>query len=84
MLVELEYDLTMGQPYFQPVYRILYTQDYWDEVIADWVFDGVDPSPFTGVGVAYVPAIDPEYQDEVPYRRYCNDGLAYMGPEEWE
>lgn len=80
LLVELEYDLTMGQPYFQPVYRILYTQDYWDEVIADWVFDGVDPSPFTGVGVAYVPAIDPEYQDEVPYRRYCNDGLAHMTP----
>ena len=82
LLVELEYDLTMGQPYFQPVYRILYTQDYWDEVIADWVFDGVDPSPFTGVGVAYVPAIDPEYQDEVPYRRYCNDGLAHMTPED--
>ena len=39
---------------------------------------------FTGVGVAYVPAIEPEYQDEVPYRRYFNDGLAYMGPEEWE
>ena len=64
------------------MYRILYTQDYWDQVIADWMFDGVDPSPFMGVGIAYVPAIDPEYQDEVPYRRYFNDGLAHHTPEE--
>lgn len=80
--VTIEYDTTEGQPYFQPVYRILYTQDYWDEVIADRMFDGVDPSPFTGVGIAYVPAIDPEYQDEVPYRRYFNDGLAHHTPED--
>lgn len=80
--VTIEYDTTDGQPYFQPVYRILYTQDYWDQVIADWMFDGVDPSPFMGVGIAYVPAIDPEYQDEVPYRRYFNDGLAHHTPEE--
>ncbi len=80
--VTIEYDTTEGQPYFQPVYRILYTQDYWDEVIADWMFEGVDPSPFTGVGIAYVPAIDPEYQDEVPYRRYFNDGLAHHTPED--
>lgn len=80
--VAIEYDTTEGQPYFQPVYRILYTQDYWDEVIADRMFKGVDPSPFTGVGIAYVPAIDPEYQDEVPYRRYFNDGLAHHTPED--
>ena len=80
--VTIEYDTTEGQPYFQPVYRILYTQDYWDEVIAGWMFEGVDPTPFTGVGVAYIPAIDPKYQDEVPYRRYLNDGLAHHTPEE--
>lgn len=80
--VTIEYDTTEGQPYFQPVYRILYTQDYWDEVIADWMFDGVDPTPFMGVGIAYVPAIDPKYQDEVPYRRYFNDGLAHHTPED--
>ena len=81
--VTLEYDTTEGQPYFQPVYRILFTQDYWDEVIADWMFDGVDPSPYMGVGTAYVPAIEPEYQDEVPYRRYFNDGLAHFTPEDF-
>ena len=84
ILISLEYDISVGQPYFQPVYRILYTQDYWDEVAAHQMFDRVDTSPFTGAGIAYVPAIDPKYQDEVPYRRYFNDGLAYMGPEEWE
>lgn len=77
--VTIEYDTTEGQPYFQPVYRILYTQDYWDEVIADWMDEGVDPSRYTGVGIAYVPAIEPEYQDEVPYQRYFNGGLAYHG-----
>lgn len=43
IFVSLEYDISMGQPYFQPVYRILFTQDYWD--MADRMFDGVDPSP---------------------------------------
>lgn len=80
IFVSLEYDIGVGQPYFQPVYRILFTQDYWD--MADWMFDGVDPSPFMGVGIAYVPAIDPKYQDEVPYRRYFNDGLAHITPED--
>lgn len=80
IFVSLEYDIGVGQPYFQPVYRILFTQDYWD--MADWMNDGVDPSPFMGVGVAYVPAIDPKYQDEVPYRRYFNDGLAHITPED--
>ncbi len=82
IFVSLEYDISMGQPYFQPVYRILYIQDYWDGLIADWMFDGMDPSSFMGVGVAYVPAIAPEYQDEVPYQRYFNDGLAHHTPEE--
>ena len=82
--VTLEYDVSQGQPYLQPVYRILFTQKYWDTIIAGRMDDGVDTSAFTGVGVAYVPAIEPEYQEEVPYRRYFNDGLAYMGPEEWE
>lgn len=81
--VTLEYDASQGQPYFQPVYRILFTQDYWDEVIASRMDDGVDTSTFTGVGVAYVPAIEPEYQDEVPYRRYFNDGLAHFTPEDF-
>ncbi|WP_297233774.1 hypothetical protein [uncultured Flavonifractor sp.] len=80
IFVSLEYDISVGQPYFQPVYRILFVQSYWD--MADRMFDGVDPSPFMGVGIAYVPAIDPEYQDEVPYRRYFNDGLAHHTPEE--
>lgn len=80
IFVSLEYDISMGQPYFQPVYRILFVQDYWD--MADWMDDGVDPSPFMGVGIAYVPAIDPKYQDEVPYRRYFNDGLAHFTPED--
>ena len=44
---------------------------------------GVDTSTFTGVGGAYVPAIGPEYQDEVPYRRYFNDGLAHFTPEDF-
>ena len=81
--VTLEYDTGPGQPYFHPVYRILFTQDYWDEVIADRMFDGVDPSPFTGVGIAYVPAIEPESLDEAPYRRYFNDGLAHFTPEDF-
>lgn len=81
--VTLEYDASQGQPYFQPVYRILFTQDYWDEVIASRMDDGVDTSTFTGVGVAYVPAIEPEYQEKVPYRRYFNDGLAHFTPEDF-
>ena len=80
IFVSLEYDISMGQPYFQPVYRILFVQSYWD--MADLMFDGVDPSPFMGVGVAYVPAIDPEYQDQLPYRQYFNDGLAHFTPED--
>lgn len=81
--ITLEYDTGPGQPYFQPVYRILFTQDYWDEVIPSLLQnDGLDASVFTGVGIAYVPAIDPEYQDEVPYRRYFNDGLAHHTPED--
>lgn len=28
------------------------------------------------------PAFDPEYQDEVPYRRYFNDALAHHTPED--
>ena len=80
IFVSLEYDTSPDQPYFQPVYRILFVQSYWD--MADWLEPGVDPSPFMGVGIAYVPAIDPEYQDEVPYRRYFNDGLAHHTPEE--
>lgn len=81
--VTLEYDASQGQPYLQPVYRILFTQDYWDEVIAGRMDDGVDTSAFTGVGVAYVPAIESEYQEEVPYRRYFNDGLAHFTPEDF-
>lgn len=79
--VTIEYDFS-AYPYIQPVYRILFTQDYWDEVIADWMHDGVDPSPFMGVGIAYVPAIDPKYQDEIPYYRLFNDAPAHHTPED--
>lgn len=77
IFVSLEYDTNPSQSYFQPVYRILFVQSYWD--MADWMDDGVDPTPFMGVGVAYVPAIDPAYQDQVPYN---NDALAYHTPED--
>lgn len=81
--ITLEYDIGSGQPYLQPVYRILFTQDYWVELIPALLQnDGLDASIFTGVGTAYVPAIEPEYQDEVPYRRYFNDGLAHHTPED--
>ena len=79
--VTIEYDFS-AYPYIQPVYRILFTQDYWDEVIADWMHDGVDPSPFMGVGIAYVPAIDPKHQDEIPYYRLFNDAPAHHTPED--
>lgn len=81
--VTLEYDVSQGQPYLQPVYRILFTQNYWDTIIASRMDDGVDTSAFTGVGTAYVPAVDPQYQDEIPYRRYFNDGLAHFTPEDF-
>ena len=82
--VTLEYDIGSGQPYSQPVYRILFTQDYWTELIPGLLHSGgLDASVFTGVGIAYVPAVEPEYQDEVPYRRYYNDGLAHFTPEDF-
>lgn len=77
--VVLTYDASDDQRWFQPVYRILFTQADWDMV--DWM-SGVDPEPYMGVGIAYVPAIDPEYQDEVPYQRFFNDGLAHHTPED--
>ena len=80
--VVLTYDTSDYQRWFQPVYRILFTQEDWD--MADWMSDGVDPEPYMGVGVAYVPAIDPAYQDEVPYQRFFNDGLAHHTPEDLE
>ncbi len=81
--VTIEYDFS-PYPYIQPVYRILFTQNYWDEVIADWVHDGVDPASYMGVGVAYVPAVDPAYQNEIPYYRLFNDSLAHHTPDELE
>ena len=80
--VVLTYDTSAYQRWFQPVYRILFTQEDWD--MADWMSDGVDPEPYMGVGVAYVPAIDPEYQDEAPYQRFFNDGLAHHTSEDLE
>ncbi len=80
--VTLQYDTSDDQRWFQPVYRILFTQEDWD--MADWMSDGVDPEPYMGVGVAYVPAIDPEYQDEAPYQRFFNDGLAHHTSEDLE
>lgn len=80
--VVLTYDTSDDQAWFQPVYRILFTQEDWD--MADWMSDGVDPESYMGVGVAYVPAIEPEYQDEAPYQRFFNDGLAHHTPEDLE
>ena len=77
--VTLQYDTSDDQRWFQPVYRILFTQEDWD--MADWM-SGVDPEPYMGVGIAYVPAVDPEYQDQVPYQRFFNDGLAHHTPED--
>ena len=77
--VTLQYDTGDDQRWFQPVYRILFTQEDWD--MADWM-SGVDPELYMGVGIAYVPAVDPEYQDQVPYQRFFNDGLAHHTPED--
>ena len=77
--VTLQYDTSDDQRWFQPVYRILFTQEDWD--MADWM-SGVDPELYMGVGIAYVPAVDPEYQDQVPYQRFFNDGLAHHTPED--
>ena len=44
--VTLEYTTQDYQTYFQPVYRILFTQDY------------CDASRFAGVAAAYVPAME--------------------------
>ena len=77
--VTLQYDISDDQRWFQPVYRILFTQEDWD--MADWM-SGVDPELYMGVGIAYVPAVDPEYQDQVPYQRFFNDGLAHHTPED--
>ena len=79
--VTLQYDTSDDQRWFQPVYRILFTQEDWD--MADWM-SGVDPELYMGVGEAYVPAVDPEYQDQVPYQRFFNDGLAHHTPEDLE
>ena len=79
--VTLQYDTSDDQRWFQPVYRILFTQEDWD--MADWM-SGVDPELYMGVGIAYVPAVDPEYQDQVPYQRFFNDGLAHHTPEDLE
>ena len=79
--VTLQYDTSDDQRWFQPVYRILFTQEDWD--MADWM-SGVDPELYMGVGEAYVPAVEPEYQDQVPYQRFFNDGLAHHTPEDLE
>ena len=79
--VTLQYDTGDDQRWFQPVYRILFTQEDWD--MADWM-SGADPDLYMGVGEAYVPAVDPEYQDQVPYQRFFNDGLAHHTPEDLE
>ena len=40
--VTLEYAAEDYQAFFQPVYRILFTQDYWDAYLAEWMGDEAD------------------------------------------
>ena len=73
--VTLEYAAEDYQAFFQPVYRILFTQDYWDAYLAEWMGDEADASRFTGVAAAYVPAVD-----VLDFRMYANDGELHRTP----
>lgn len=73
--VTLEYAAEDYQAFFQPVYRILFTQDYWDAYLAEWMGDGADASRFTGVAAAYVPAVD-----GLDFRMYANDTEVHRTP----
>ena len=73
--VTLEYAAEDYQAFFQPVYRILFTQDYWDAYLAEWMGDGADVSRFTGVAAAYVPAVD-----GLDFRMYANDTEVHRTP----
>lgn len=73
--VTLEYAAEDYQEYIQPVYRILFTQDYWDVYLAEWMDDEVDASRFTGVAVAYVPAVD-----GLNFQMYANDWEVHRTP----
>ena len=73
--VTLEYAAEDYQAFFQPVYCILFTQDYWDTYLAEWMGDEADASRFTGVAAAYVPAVD-----VLDFRMYANDGELHRTP----
>ena len=73
--VTLEYAAEDYQAFFQPVYRILFTQDYWDAYLAERMGDGADVSRFTGVAAAYVPAVD-----GLDFRMYANDTEVHRTP----
>ena len=73
--ITLEYAAQPYQTCFQPVYRILFTQDYWDAYLAEWMHDDVDASRFTGVAAAYVPAVE-----GLDFRMYANDTELHRTP----
>ena len=73
--VTLEYAAEDYQAFFQPVYCILFTQDYWDTYLAEWMGDEADASRFTGVAAAYVPAVD-----GLDFRMYANDTEVHRTP----
>lgn len=61
--VELTYFTQTYQAYIQPVYKITYTQDYWDE--SRVMRETEDPDAYTSVSFAYVPAVAEEYVEMV-------------------
>lgn len=73
--VTLEYATQDYQTYFQPVYRILFTQDYWDTYVEGLMHEGVDASRFAGVAAAYVPAME-----GLNFQMYANDSEVHRTP----
>lgn len=91
LYTELVYFNQPYQAYIQPMYRITYTQDYWDTTPVMERFqqdykDGVwvdpsveigvdpnlDPTQFTSVSYAYIPAVTDEYVDMTDAQLYFN------------
>ena len=57
--VTLEYAAEDYQAFFQPVYCILFTQDYWKEYQAAWFPDDPDfLESYTPADTAYIPAVE--------------------------
>lgn len=57
--MELIYFDQSYQAYIQPVYKITYTQDYWD--VSRIMSRADDPEAYTSVSFAYVPAVTDDY-----------------------